>query len=250
MPELDVDGVKINYIDEGSGPPVVFVHGFASSLHGNWRAPGIFDAIRDSGRRAIALDCRGHGRSGKPHDPAQYGGMRMADDVIALMDHLGIDKADLIGYSMGGYISATLLGNYPQRFNSVVLAGIGNAVLAGWPRERTQAIAAAMSGERVEGEQAEVAKGFRAFAQASGNDLEALAAMQRGGRSGIDSAKFASCELPVLVLVGDKDALVGSGERLAATFPRGEHVTVPGDHLSAVGAPELRQALLDWLARH
>jgi pimeloyl-ACP methyl ester carboxylesterase len=241
--------VKINYIDEGSGAPVVLVHGFASSLHGNWRAPGIVDAITAAGRRVIALDCRGHGRSGKPHDPAAYEGNRMGDDVIALMDHLGIDKADLIGYSMGGYISSRLLAAYPDRFNSVVLAGIGDAVLAGWRRERTQAIAAAMSGERVEGEQAEVAKGFRAFAQASGNDLEALAAMQRAGRGAVDVEKLKSTSVPVMVLVGDKDSLVGTGERLAAAIPGATHVTVPGDHLTAVGAPELKQALVDWLTK-
>jgi len=250
MPAFEVDGVAINYIDEGAGPPIVLVHGFASSLHGNWRAPGWIDALTGAGRRVVALDCRGHGRSGKPHDPAAYAGARMPDDVVALMDHLGIERADLMGYSMGGYISATLLTRYPQRFQSVVLAGIGDAVLRGWPRERSQAIAAAMTGQRVEGEQAEVAKGFRAFAQASGNDLDALAAMQRAGRSGLDGEALRRATLPVLVVVGDKDTLVGTGAALAAAIPGARYVTVPGDHLTAVAAPEYKRAVTEFLEEH
>src|SRR5437016_4213727 len=109
MPTLDVSGVAINYIVEGNGSPVVLIHGFASSLQGNWRGPGIVDALTRSSHRVIALDCRGHGQSGKPHDPAAYNGTAMADDVIALIDHLGVTQTDLIGYSMGGFLAASLL---------------------------------------------------------------------------------------------------------------------------------------------
>src|SRR5688572_12124661 len=199
MPEFDSKGVSINYIDEGGGAPVVLVHGFASSLQGNWRAPGVVDALVQAGRRVVALDCRGHGRSGKPHDPAAYADNAMAKDVIALMDHLGIAKADLVGYSMGGFISASLLVERPERFTSVALCGVGDAILAGrLPGERSQAIAAAMEGQRVEGAMAETAKGFRAFASASGNDLPALAAMQRGRRGGFDGSKLKETKLPVM----------------------------------------------------
>ena len=250
MPEFDSNGVSINYIDEGAGAPVVLVHGFASSLQGNWRAPGIVDALVQAGRRVIALDCRGHGRSGKPHEPEAYADNAMARDVLALMDHLGIEKTDLVGYSMGGFLSASLMVRNPERFTSVALCGIGDAIIGGrLPGERSQAIADAMEGKRVEGAMAETAKGFRAFAAASGNDLQALAAMQRGRRGGFDGSKLKETALPVLVLVGEGDTLIVSADRLAAAIPDARYVKVPGDHLTAVGAPEFRDALVDWLTK-
>jgi len=118
MPSVDVNGCPINYIVEGTGDPILLIHGFASSLQGNWRAPGVIAAIVAAGRKVIAIDCRGHGRSGKPHDPQAYAGAAMADDAIAVLDHLGIEKADLAGYSMGGFLSASLLVNHPQRWRS------------------------------------------------------------------------------------------------------------------------------------
>jgi pimeloyl-ACP methyl ester carboxylesterase len=251
MPTFDSNGVPINYLVQGEGPASVFVPGFASSLQGNWRAPGIIDAIAGAGRQAVALDCRGHGRSGKPHDPESYGGTQMADDVIALMDHLGIDAADLIGYSMGGFLSASLLVRRPERFRSVILAGVGDAVLAGGlGRERAAAIAGAMEGGDAAAGGDEVARGFRIFAERSGNDLGALAAMQRSSRSGFDPAGLRSVTKPVMVLIGEGDTLVGSGDKLAGAIPGAKLVTVPGDHLTAVGQPAFKQAILDFLSEH
>ena len=131
MPSLNVNGCPINYIVEGTGAPVMLIHGFASSLQGNWRAPGIVDAIVKAGRQVIAIDCRGHGRSGKPHDPAAYADSAMADDAVAVLDHLHIEKADLAGYSMGGFLSSTLLVNRPERWRSVIISGMGDELLKG-----------------------------------------------------------------------------------------------------------------------
>ena len=169
METFDSGGVSINYVDEGAGPDLVLVHGFASSLQGNWRGPGIFDAFVKSGRRVVALDCRGHGESGKPHDPEAYADNAMAKDVIALMDHLRITKADLMGYSMGGIISATLMTAYPERFRSVILLGVGDAIVTGGiPRERAAAIARAMESEDGGAGENETARGFRIFAERAG----------------------------------------------------------------------------------
>ena len=251
MPTLDVDGVAINYVAEGNGPAVVLVHGFASSLHGNWRAPGIIDALTAAGRRVIALDCRGHGRSGKPHDPEAYAGTKMPDDVIAAMDHLGVAQADLIGYSMGGFLAASLLVRRPERFRSVVLAGVGDVVLAGGrSREWTDAMARVLEADDGGASETPTARAFRAFAELTGNDLGALAAMQRARRERVDAAKLGDVALPVMVLMGESDTLVGSGDRLAAAIPGARLVKVPGDHLTAVGAPELRRAIVEFLAEH
>jgi pimeloyl-ACP methyl ester carboxylesterase len=254
MPTFDSNGVAINYIVEGEGPPIVLVHGFASSLQGNWKAPGIVDALVGAGRKVIALDCRGHGRSGKPHEPDAYGGTAMSDDVIALMDVLDVAKADLMGYSMGGFIASALMVSHPDRFNSVILSGVGDALLNRTGvamSERSAAIARAMEASDGGKDETEVARNFRIFAERSGNDLAALAAMQRSPRHTMfDASKLAQTTLPTMVLIGDGDTLVGSGDRLAAAIRGAKLVKVPGDHLTAVGAPQLKQAAIDFLAEH
>jgi pimeloyl-ACP methyl ester carboxylesterase len=242
--------VAINYIDEGSGPVIVLVHGFAASIKTNWRGPGIIDALIRDGRRVVALDCRGHGESGKPHDPDLYGGTNMADDVIGLMDHLHIDVADLMGYSMGGALSASLLVRHGDRFRSVIISGMGDALVNGVlaSAERTSGIADAMEAKDGGASVAPAARAFRVFAERSGNDLGALAAMQRSRRGGFDPQKLADVTLPVMVLIGEGDTLVGSADKLTAAIPGAKLVKVPGDHLSAVGAPELKVAVLGFLA--
>jgi pimeloyl-ACP methyl ester carboxylesterase len=251
MPTFESDGVSVNYVDEGAGPAIVLVHGFASNLQGNWRAPGTVDALVAAGRRVVALDCRGHGRSGKLHEPEAYGGTKMADDVIALMDHLGTKVADLMGYSMGGGIAASLLARRPERFRSVILSGVGDVIVLGArPRERSEAIASAMEAPAGALAEDQTARNFRAFAERSGNDLQALAAIQRSRRGGYDTSKLSETALPVMVLIGEGDTLVGSGERLASTFRDARLVKVPGDHLTAVGQPQFREAILDFLSQH
>lgn len=251
MPAIDVNGVSINYIDEGAGPAIVLVHGFASNLQGNWRGPGIVDALVTSGRRVVALDCRGHGRSGKPHDPEAYAGTRMADDVIALMDHLGIGIADLWGYSMGGFIAASLVVRHPQRFRSVILSGVGDGLLLGGrSRQNAEAIARALEADSPAAAENATARAFRVFAEQSGNDLLALAAIQRSPRGGFDPSNLREIRLPVLVLIGEGDTLVGPADGLAAAIPGARLAKVPGDHITAVASPKFREAALAFLAQH
>jgi len=196
----------------------------------------------------VALDCRGHGRSGKPHHPEAYGGTKMPDDVMRLMDHLGIAEADLAGYSMGGFISASLLVRHPERFRSVILAGVGGALASGsGRREGSDEIARALEAPPGERPENATARGFRAFAEQSGNDLQAMAAIMRSTREGFPAGGLAGVTRPVAVIVGEGDTLVGPGEKLAAAIPGARHVKVPGDHITAVGQPEFRRAILEFL---
>lgn len=251
MPSFDSSGVEINYVVEGAGPTIVLVHGFASSLQGNWRAPGIIDALTAAGRRVVALDCRGHGESGKPHDPRAYDGTAMADDVIALMDHLQIEEVDLMGYSMGGIIAASLLVRRPERFRSVVIGGVGDMLIhRNGGRARTDAIASAMEARDGSDAADETARGFRIFAERTGADLGALAAVQRATRGGFDPQKLRETKRPVMVLIGEGDTLVGSADGLAAMIPGAKLVRVPGDHLTAVIQPALKSAVVAFLAEH
>jgi pimeloyl-ACP methyl ester carboxylesterase len=243
--------VAIHYVVEGSGPAITLVHGFASSLHGNWRAPGIIEALASAGRQVVALDCRGHGKSSKPHDPLSYAGAAMTEDVIALLDHLALAQVDLMGYSMGGWIAASLLVNHPERFRSVILSGVGDGLLAGGlPRARSEAIANALDAKDAGSAAGASARAFRLFAEQQKNDLAALAAMQRATRDELEPEGLARVERPVMILLGEGDTLVGKADKLAATIPGARYVKVPGDHLSAVGAPEFRHAVEAFLAEH
>lgn len=125
MPSFHNGAVEIAYLDEGEGDPIILVHGFASSKNVNWVYPTWVSELRKNGRRVIALDNRGHGESAKLYDPTQYSIPTMAGDVLALMDHLAIPQADMMGYSMGGRMTAWLSLNESQRLRSAILGGIG-----------------------------------------------------------------------------------------------------------------------------
>ena len=248
MPSFDSDGVEIAYQVEGEGPPILLVHGFAASIAMNWKVTGWLEALTADGRRVVALDCRGHGQSGKPHHPEAYGGDQMPADVIRLMDHLDLERADLMGYSMGGLISSYLLVHHPERFRSVVLAGIGGGAISRQsfdPARVADALTASESGSI--GNQ--VGRAFRAFAEQAGNDLLALAAIMRSRRALVRPEELAQVENPVLVVVGEKDDLVGDPRPLRDAIPGSRLVLIPGkDHLTAVPDHRYKKAVLDFLS--
>src|SRR4051812_46125336 len=120
---FDSGGVKIRYVIEGQGEPVLLIHGFTANIEAQWALPGILKALAKD-YRVIALDNRGHGKSDKPHDPKQYG-REMVEDQVRLLDHLKIEKAHVVGYSMGAMIAAKLVTTHPERVRSVTLGGSG-----------------------------------------------------------------------------------------------------------------------------
>src|SRR5215813_8335717 len=142
MPSFQSDGVRIAYWDEGEGEPVLLIHGFASNVATNWIDPGWVATLAASGRRVIAFDNRGHGQSEKLYDPEHYGAPVMAEDALRLLDHLGIERADVMGYSMGARISAFLVLAHPARVRSAVFGGLGGNMLR--PMRGTDQIARAL----------------------------------------------------------------------------------------------------------
>jgi pimeloyl-ACP methyl ester carboxylesterase len=121
--DFDSAGVKIHYLVEGTGEPVILIHGLLASAKLNWQWPGIVTDLAKN-HRVIAMDCRGHGLSDQPTGEDQYG-VKMVDDVVRLMDHLSITNADIVGYSMGGMITMKLMVLHPERVRSAVVGGMG-----------------------------------------------------------------------------------------------------------------------------
>jgi pimeloyl-ACP methyl ester carboxylesterase len=240
------DGLQIAYTVQGTGPDVLLMHGFAADAQRNWFAPGIADAILDSGRRVIAYDARGHGESDKPHDPAAYENEAMRRDAQALLDHLGVAQVDVVGYSMGA-IQATRLVPQEPRARSVVFGGIGGRLASRAVLNRA-AIAEALgepAGGRVTDPQA---RAFRRFAERNGNDLAALAAVQRSRRHA-NHGELDQISVPALVIAGADDVLAGDPQGLVDRIPGAIAITTPGDHLSAVGRAEMRDGIVGFLAK-
>jgi pimeloyl-ACP methyl ester carboxylesterase len=243
---FDSDGVKIHYETQGEGKPIVLVHGFASSLQGNWVITKWVETLQPL-RRVVALDCRGHGQSDKPHDPAAYGGENMAQDVLRLMDHLGIAEADLFGYSMGAAIAAYLLAHHRERFTSVILGGIGNVFeTAGGG---AAVVADALLADDISSVTDPVGRAFRAFAELNpNNDLKALAAVMQRPRQPIDRADLAGVDIPVLIVNGANDVIVGSPDEVAAAIPGSRMVKIPDrDHITVVPDQRFKDEVLAFL---
>jgi pimeloyl-ACP methyl ester carboxylesterase len=247
MPSFRNDSVDIAYLDEGEGEPIVLIHGFASTKEVNWVNTGWMSALTRAGRRAIALDNRGHGASGKLYDSAAYHSAVMAEDVRALLDHLEIERADVMGYSMGARISAFLAAAHPARTRNVILGGLGIRLVdgVGLPESIADALEAPSLAEVQDAQ----GRTFRAFAEQTKSDLKALAACIRGSRQTLSREDCAKLAMPVLVAVGGKDDVAGSAPDLAALLPQGRALDIPGrDHMLAVGDRVFKQGVLDFLA--
>jgi len=241
------DGLRIAFEMSGEGKPVLLIHGFASSRFQNWRATAWYKTLNDAGYRVIAMDCRGHGESDKPHEDSFYSYDRMAGDALAVLNAVGLQSADIVGYSMGGHIGIELLMNDPQAIRKLVVAGVGERYLRGQFEMRFE-IARAILEPDIDRIANPVARGFRVFAGQPGKDREALAACMRGDRKAHPASELARARRPVLVICGENDETSGAPGPLAAAFPDARAVVVPGrDHMSAVGDKETKEAVLRFL---
>jgi pimeloyl-ACP methyl ester carboxylesterase len=241
------NGIETAYLDEGEGEPIVLVHGFASTKEVNWVNTAWVTTLTRAGRRVIALDNRGHGQSSKLYDPASYHTVKMADDVAALMDHLKIERADIMGYSMGARITAYLALNHAARVRSGVLGGLGIHLVdgVGLPMSIADALEAPSLAD-VTDPQGRV---FRAFADQTKSDRKALAACIRGSRQTLTREDVAKIGIPVLVAVGTKDPVAGSAHELATLIPGARALDIPDrDHMLAVGDKVYKAGVLEFLA--
>jgi len=241
------DGTPIAYDLSGEGPPIVLVHGFAASRVITWANTNWYAWLTRASRRFIALDCRGHGESGKPHGVEAYDDRTMTSDIVAILDQEGISRADFIGYSMGAYLIMNLLHLLPDRIGRGVLAGVGANYFSFWP-DRNETIAQGLTAERADTVTDPLAIEFRAFAERAGNDLAALAACMRRQRISLTREEIARLRQPVLVVCGEKDPIAGRPEPLAELFPNGRALIVPRrNHHSTVGDPAFKEAVKDFL---
>ncbi len=259
---FDSSGVKIHYIVEGQGEPVVLIHGFTANIQAQWAMPGILSKLK-SDYRVIALDNRGHGKSDKPHDPKLYG-PEMVKDVVRLMDHLRLAKAHVVGYSMGGFMTNFLVNNYPDRVITATLGG------AGWAKaddERTdfmiELAESLESGRGIgplilqltpEGRPKPDEQQIEFVNQMimRTNDPQALGACIRGlRRMTVTEAQLRANEVPTLALIGSEDPLKVGVDELAETMANLRvEVIEDADHMTAFASPKFIADLKDFLGNH
>ena len=259
---LNSPGVPLHYIEEGRGVPVVLLHGYTTDLGEQWVKSGVMQALAAQ-YRVIALDARGHGLSGKPHDRAAYG-REMGLDIVRLLDHRGIERAHVVGYSMGAHIVAQLLTRHPERFITATLGGASGR--RNWSADDQR---------RVDAEAAEMDEGVlrsqilrlwprdmppptdaelraRSDEQLAGKDRHALAAVRRSNPDQVvTEAEMRAVRVPTLGIVGTNDPYLRDFQHLKAAIPQLELVTVEGaSHATAPERPEFVQALQAFLAAH
>ncbi|MEO8300862.1 MAG: alpha/beta hydrolase [Rhizomicrobium sp.] len=251
MPEFVIadDGVELAYERQGEGPAIVLVHGFGSSRVQNWKSTGWYGGLTVAGFSIVAMDCRGHGESGKPHDEAFYGHDRMAQDVISVMQACDLPDALILGYSMGGFIGLRLLSAHPERVRKLAIAGVGENYLEDRitsPGARSVLADALLTPDKdtITDPRARM---FRAFADQPGKDRLALAACMRAMSPHLPLETLSQLQRPVLVVTGSEDDTAGRAEPLAAAITGARGVIIAGrDHNSAVGDKHTRRAVIEF----
>src|SRR3979411_1456331 len=248
MPNFHNGAVEIAYLDEGEGDPIFLVHGFASTKNVNWVYPTWVSELKKNGRRVIALDNRGHGDSAKLYDAREYEIATMAGDVSALMDHLNIERADVMGYSLGSRMTAVLARSQPKRLRSAIFGGIGIGLIeGGGPGEN---VARALEADSLDDVTDPVGRTFRAFADQTRSHGRALRAVLGGSRPRMTRAEAAEIAVPLLIAVGTSDEIAGSAEALGKIIPGARVLDIPNrDPMRAVGDKVYKTGVLDFLSQ-
>jgi pimeloyl-ACP methyl ester carboxylesterase len=249
VPAFLSDGIQIAYDVYGDGSPILLIHGFGSSGKVNWLDTGWVETLTEAGYRAITMDNRGHGASRKLYDAKLYYAHDMAEDARRLLDHLGVERAPVMGYSMGARISALLAYAHQRRVSCTIWGGMGINLTTGL--EDSEEIISALTADSLDDVKGRTGRQFRIFADHNKADRAALAACMVNSREPMPEAKVRAIEAPVLVACGENDEMSGPPEPLAALLPHGEAFRIPRrDHMRATGDPAFKRAALDFLARN
>ncbi len=249
MPSFLSDGIAIAYEVHGEGRPILLIHGFGSSGRINWVDTGWVETLTGAGYQAITYDNRGHGDSRKLYDANLYYAHEMAEDARRLLDHLGIERAPVLGYSMGARIAAFLALAHPRRVQCEIWGGMGMNLISGLAD--SEEIIDALTAESLDSVTGRTGRQFRLFADHNKADRAALAACMVTSREPMSEQQVRSIAVPVLVANGERDEMAGPAAPLAALLPRGEaFVIARRDHLRATGDPQFKRRSLEFLAQN
>lgn len=257
---FEANGVPIHYTDEGEGFPIVLIHGIGANADINWRRAGLVKRLAKE-FRVITFDLRGHGLSGKPEDPAFYG-LEMIDDVPRLLDHLGIEKAHIAGYSLGGFITLKLLTRHPDRVQSAALCASGWANVES--REDVPGPYRSPPIEQVEEMRRvasilpsfNVSKALKDLAEDYISEVTIAKPAKRALKDSYESLKvseeeLAAIDIPMICFMGTDDGLVPFASALKVARPDLSLIVLEGaGHITTVLNNDFRQGLLSFFRAH
>ncbi len=242
------DGLQLAYDEFGprdARKAIVLLHGFSANRYENFKRMGWYDAIAAKGLRGLAFDHRGHGESAKPHEPENYARDAMARDVFALLDHAGVERAHLLGFSMGSHVALTAALLEGSRIDHLVVGGVGSRLFE--PPRDPDGMAKAMEAPTPDEIADPMLRSFRHFADEQKEDRLALAACSRGPRMPFTPDSLMGVRRPTLVIAGMRDQLAGPPQSLADAIPGAKAVTVPGcDHFSLVSHGLFKASVFDF----
>lgn len=250
MASFSSDGIVIAYERHGdSSRPILLIHGFGSSGRVNWIDTGWVETLVAAGFGPITMDNRGHGASQKLYDAQLYFAHEMAEDGRRLLDHLGIGRCPVMGYSMGARIAAFMALRHSERVTSSIWGGMGANLISGL--EGSEEIIEALTAESLEEVTSRIGRQFRIFADHNKADRAALAACMINSREPMTASDVRRITAPVLVATGENDDMAGPAQELAALLPRGTAFTIARrDHMRATGDPQFKDAALRFLAEN
>jgi pimeloyl-ACP methyl ester carboxylesterase len=258
---FDSNGVKIHYVVEGKGEPVLLIHGFAVNAQLQWGVPGIIKALAKD-HRVIAMDVRGHGKSDKPSDVQKYG-TEMVEDAVRLLDHLKIKKAHVVGYSMGAVITGKLLATHPDRLLSATLGGAG-VIPEGVKLppfvdkladslEKGEGIGPLLAALTPPGKPKPPQSAVQLINRTVvGDRSKVLAAVVRSWKTlAVSKEQIKANKVPTLVLIGADDPLKEGVDLIKDALANLRVVVIDGtDHMNAFASPKFIQCLRKFLDEH
>jgi pimeloyl-ACP methyl ester carboxylesterase len=248
MPYFDSGAVRLHYLDQGDGPAVVLIHSMASNLQHSWIETGWIDHLRPA-HRVVAMDCRGHGLTTKSYEPDFYTADKMADDAVALLDHLGCGRVLLVGYSMGACVALNMAVRYGGRVRAIVIGGVSSRAYKEPPREQLERLVEVLRAGDTSGFTNKAALFMRSFCVKNGNDPKALAAFSLHRRPDVEQSELASIGAPVLIAAGTRDAVVQGVDELARSIPDARVMTLEGrTHVDALSDPSFHRATMEFFA--
>lgn len=251
MPYFVRDGYSIHYEVHGQGRPVIMLHGICVSFAGNFAGFGWVERLGHQGLQVIGMDFLGHGQSDKPHDPAAYGTAKLAADVVALMNHLGLTRASLVGFSLGSVVALHLLHSHPARFTRSVLIATGDGLIGLPPysiAELAPKLAEALDCPEFPAHLPKHVSAYWNFASKVGGDRLASAAAARAECPPATAAQLAGVASPVLVISGERDPVLGQGPRLSQLLPHGQYLQIPDtDHFMLAVSEQAQAAVAKYL---
>ncbi|MBY7649630.1 MAG: alpha/beta hydrolase [Candidatus Liberibacter europaeus] len=242
-------GFRLAFFDEGDrfAPVVLLLHGFTSSAMINWFSPGWVQLLCDNGFRVVLIDNLGHGESDKPHNLTNYNLVFMAADAVSLLDYLGINRAHVIGYSMGARIACSMALFYSSYVCSLVLGGVGSGLYDSEVIDWNPVLDSFLL-PSINDVQCLLGKTFRNFAEnVPGNDLNALASCLAMTRKLFNKEDLKRIDVPALIAVGSKDTIAGSPQELLSVLQNGQYLNILNrDHMLSVGDKQFKQGVIDF----